>query len=316
MAVTVQWMGGFHTVQSNTERLCKTVDLQHGGKRNVTAPPPLAMSWQHQITNCCQCAGPGASFIKLIKGTYMKYRGGGGSLSSDAFRRGTDGRLLVTLTRYKAANGWCADLILHTPFKKNNVTFWSHIRSWRTNYQCNNDQLNQNQPIEGWIQNHSKNQGKECKSQADPTSVNLSPQLIMWLSSVTTSGHAPNESVDGGRGDLLPDLNQGITDLMDSLWWYSEVSDALITSKRCSVGFRSGEWEGQSVASVPSSRNCLHTKHCPAPGETQGPLYQCKVWHSLWGFTPVTNNSQGTAGYDMEVKVFDTWCMWSCVINC
>ena len=265
-------------------------------QEKCNCPPPLpvtlAMSWQHQITNCCQCAGPGASFIKLIKGTYCTW----------------------SIGRYKAANGWCADLILHTPFKKNNVTFWSHIRSWRTNYQCNNDQLNQNQPIEGWIQNHSKNQGKECKSQADPTSVNLSPQLIMWLSSVTTSGHAPNESVDGGRGDLLPDLNQGITDLMDSLWWYSEVSDALITSKRCSVGFRSGEWEGQSVASVPSSRNCLHTKHCPAPGETQGPLYQCKVWHSLWGFTPVPNNSQGTAGYDMEVKVFDTWCMWSTAV--
>ena len=291
--------------------------VQHWKTLQDCWPP----AWRQEKCNCPPPHWPchdstksPTAVIKLIKGTYMKYRGGGGSLSSDAFRQGTDGRLLVTLTRYKAANGWCADLILHTPFKKNNVTFWSHIRSWRTNYQCNNDQLNQNQPIEGWIQNHSKNQGKECKSQADPTSVNLSPHLIMWLSSVTTSGHAPNESVDGGRGDLLPDLNQGITDLMGSLWWYSEVSDALITSKRCSVGFRSGEWEGQSVASVPSSRNCLHTKHCPAPGETQGPLYQCKVWQSLWGFTPVTNNSQGTAGYDMEVKVFDTWCMWSTAV--
>ena len=34
----------------------------------------------------------------------------------------------------------------------------------------------------------------------------------------TTSGHAPDESGDGVLGDLLPDLDQGITELLGSLW--------------------------------------------------------------------------------------------------
>ncbi|TWW77307.1 hypothetical protein D4764_12G0006970 [Takifugu flavidus] len=31
------------------------------------------------------------------------------------------------------------------------------------------------------------------------------------------SGHAPNEKTNGVLGDLLPDLDQGITELLDSL---------------------------------------------------------------------------------------------------
>ena len=34
----------------------------------------------------------------------------------------------------------------------------------------------------------------------------------------TTSGHAPDESTDGLLGDVLPDLYQGISQLLDSLW--------------------------------------------------------------------------------------------------
>lgn len=33
----------------------------------------------------------------------------------------------------------------------------------------------------------------------------------------TKSGHAPDQSVDGVPEDLLPDLGQGITELLDSL---------------------------------------------------------------------------------------------------
>ena len=32
---------------------------------------------------------------------------------------------------------------------------------------------------------------------------------------MTMSGHAPDESVNGVLGDLLPDLDQGITELLD-----------------------------------------------------------------------------------------------------
>ena len=41
----------------------------------------------------------------------------------------------------------------------------------------------------------------------------------------TKSGHAPDESADDVLGDLLPDLDQGITELLDSLWRYMAASD-------------------------------------------------------------------------------------------
>lgn len=39
---------------------------------------------------------------------------------------------------------------------------------------------------------------------------------------LTTSGHAPapDETLDGVKGDLLPDLDQDISELLDSLSWY------------------------------------------------------------------------------------------------
>ena len=43
-----------------------------------------------------------------------------------------------------------------------------------------------------------------------------------------------------------------------STWW--RWMHRYLMSYRCSVGFRSREWEGQSMASIPSSSgNCLHT---------------------------------------------------------
>ena len=35
------------------------------------------------------------------------------------------------------------------------------------------------------------------------------------------SGHAPDESTDGVLGDLLPDLDHNISELLDSVWLYS-----------------------------------------------------------------------------------------------
>ena len=69
---------------------------------------------------------------------------------------------------------------------------------------------------------------------------------------------------------------------------------------RYSIGFRSGEQIGQSLASVPSSsRNCLHTLStwgwalsCRT-GITRDPLHQHKVWQSLWGFHPSTWQQSG-----------------------
>ncbi len=44
----------------------------------------------------------------------------------------------------------------------------------------------------------------------------------------TTSRHAPDEIMDGTLGDLLPDLDQGISELLDNLWCYLVAVDAPI----------------------------------------------------------------------------------------
>ena len=116
----------------------------------------------------------------------------------------------------------------------------------------------------------------------------------------TKSGHAPDELADGVLGDLIPDLDQGLSDLLHSLWQYLAVlMHQYITSHRCSIGFRSREHEGQSMASMPpSSRDCLHTL---ATGGTRGPLHQRRSDNLSEDFILVPNSSQGTVGYDMEV---------------
>ena len=44
----------------------------------------------------------------------------------------------------------------------------------------------------------------------------------------TTTGHAPDEMVDGVLRDLLPDLDQGSCELLDRLWRYLATADALM----------------------------------------------------------------------------------------
>lgn len=44
----------------------------------------------------------------------------------------------------------------------------------------------------------------------------------------TTPGHAPNKTTDGVLGDLFKDLDQGISELLDSLWRDSAKLDAPI----------------------------------------------------------------------------------------
>ena len=97
-----------------------------------------------------------------------------------------------------------------------------------------------------------------------------SRQLIMWLSSVCglhVPVYTPNNIWTGSwwvsgwcSGVLLPDLDQGVSELLDSLWWYLvALIYWYITSHRCSIGFRSEEREGQSMASMSSScRICRH----------------------------------------------------------
>lgn len=44
----------------------------------------------------------------------------------------------------------------------------------------------------------------------------------------TMSGHAPDETTDGALEDLLPGLDQGISELLGRLWRYLVVADAPI----------------------------------------------------------------------------------------
>lgn len=71
---------------------------------------------------------------------------------------------------------------------------------------------------------------------------------------------APDESIDGVVGDLLPDPDQSVA--------------------FCHPGTAYPLW-------------LTEAGHCPAPGGIQGPLYQYKVWQLHWGFYPVTSKQSG-----------------------
>lgn len=58
-------------------------------------------------------------------------------------------------------------------------------------------------------------------------------------------GHAPDEM----GGDVLPDLDQSIPELLDNLWNYLVALGCFITSQKFFTGLRSGVHEGWSMAS-------------------------------------------------------------------
>lgn len=76
----------------------------------------------------------------------------------------------------------------------------------------------------------------------------------------TMFGHAPDESADGVLGDLLPDrIRASVTSWTVCGGAWNCQMHRYITSYKCSIEFRSGRREGQSMTSMSSSsRNCLH----------------------------------------------------------
>lgn len=67
--------------------------------------------------------------------------------------------------------------------------------------------------------------------------------------------------------DLLPDLDQGFSELLDSLWWYLVSSDALTYGVPYLLSWISSrDQKGQSVPSLPRKAGC------PVLGGNQDPL--------------------------------------------
>ena len=122
---------------------------------------------------------------------------------------------------------------------------------------CNNVQWKP----KSWIWNHTLNQSEKLKSQADATCVNfitathsysvvcMAPE---WLCALLTHlGMLPmsRPMVSWGSSPRPGSGHQWAPGHSGGTW-----------RCRCSIGFRSGERQSQSIASMPlSSRNCLHT---------------------------------------------------------
>ena len=103
------------------------------------------------------------------------------------------------------------------------------------------------------------------------------------------SGHAPDEPTDGVLGISTQTRIRGSVSSW-TVWgstWCCQMH-RYITFHRNWIVIRSGEREGQSMASMPSSsRNCLHTQvnevgQCPAPGGTHGKGKQQSGCSWLW----------------------------------
>ncbi|KAJ8374091.1 hypothetical protein SKAU_G00046710 [Synaphobranchus kaupii] len=92
----------------------------------------------------------------------------------------------------------------------------------------------------------------------------MAPACLYGL--LTMSGHAPDESADGVLGDLLPDLDQGISEELPT---------------------HSGHMRPGIVLHQEEPR-----AHCTSVRSDN---------HSE-DFIPVPNSSQGTVGYDMECE--------------
>ncbi len=98
---------------------------------------------------------------------------------------------------------------------------------------------------------------------------------------LTTTGYAPNEMTDGVLGYFLPDLDQGIIELLDRLRCDLVPLDG---PKQCPRGVLLGLGHA-SVADIqwyqflhPLGTGCIlsphEARHCRATGGTQDPIHQ------------------------------------------
>lgn len=73
--------------------------------------------------------------------------------------------------------------------------------------------------FESWIENHTKSQSKKKKITGWPLSL---------CAFQITSGHTPDETVDGVLGDPFSNLDYELSSLLGSVWCYLSVSFILI----------------------------------------------------------------------------------------
>ncbi len=119
---------------------------------------------------------------------------------------------------------------------------------------------NQNdQPIEGWIQNHVRNQSKKLKLQADPICMSFikathnvsqyfmyGPHMLVCTPDVW---YVVYQRISYQAWIRVSVSSWSVCWQLRILWY--------IMSQRFSTGFRSGEHEDQSMASMPSSARRL-----------------------------------------------------------
>ena len=89
-------------------------------------------------------------------------------------------------------------------------------------------------PVEGWKQKHPKNESEKVMQQTGPFCQNVivstqnDPQEFVWPPRVCIHASQHHKETTGGvLEDLLPDLDQDITELLDSLRRHLEGLDGL-----------------------------------------------------------------------------------------
>ncbi len=86
--------------------------------------------------------------------------------------------------------------------------------------------------MESEIFNLKINVKKKIELRADRTCMHLI-KTTQCKSVLSMSNHALDERVGGGLGDLLPDLDQDISELLDSLWCCLVALDAPMHKHQC-----------------------------------------------------------------------------------
>lgn len=116
-------------------------------------------------------------------------------------------------------------------------------------------------PAKGWIQRSLKKGEKLCSRLIQKALLRFHCSSLYGphvLTCLTTSGHAPNGRTDGVPVESLLDLDQVITELLDSTKCWCQINwnrVVLLDLGEASVG---ALW---LVSNDSSSRNCLRTPH-------------------------------------------------------